>query len=94
MLQLFEFLQHLVKSQAGNELHDVIRHTVLLADAENGNNVGVVQLGGRFRLALEAQLGLGIEKHVFGQHLQGYVAAEGDLLGLVDDAHAAPANLS
>ena len=44
-------------------------------------------------LALEAVPVLGVAEHLWGQQLQGYLAAERDLLGLVDDAHPAAADL-
>ena len=56
-MQLFQFFQNRVQSQSLNELHDVIGHAVLLADSEYWNDVGVVQLGRRFRLAREAKPG-------------------------------------
>ena len=64
-LQVLQLFQHLVQSQALDELHDVIRQAVLLADAEDRHDVGVVQLGRRLRLALEAPLVLGVEQHAF-----------------------------
>ena len=93
-LQLLHLFQHVIQPQALDELHDVIRHAVLLADAEDRDDVGVVQLGGGLRLALEPPLGLGVEQHVLGQHLERDVTAQRHLLGLVDDAHAPLADLA
>jgi hypothetical protein len=84
----------LVKAKALDVLHDVVEHAIVLAHAVHGNYVGVVHAGGRFRLALEALLLLGIQHRLDGQHLEGNVAAQRFLLGLVDDAHAASANLA
>ena len=61
----------------------------MLADAKDRHDVGVVQLGGGPRLALEPPAGLGVAEHVRRQYFQGQVPAERDLFGLVDDAHAA-----
>src|SRR5204863_488978 len=44
--------------------------------------------------AAEAGPGLGVLGDLPGQDLQRHAAAEGDLLGLVDYAHAAPADLA
>src|SRR5262249_39272867 len=92
-LQPFQLVQHLVQSQARDELHDVVVQAVLRADAEDRDDVGVVQAGGRLRLPLEP-LALAVVKEELRQHLQGDVPAQGDLLGLIDDAHAAPADLA
>ena len=94
VLQLLQLFQHVIQPQALDELHDVIRHAVLLADAEDRDDVGVVQLGSGFRLALEPPLGLGVQQHVLGQHLERHVAPQRHLLGLVDDAHAPLADLA
>jgi hypothetical protein len=46
------------------------------------------------RLALEAAQVPWVDPGVGGQDLDGDVPAQGELLRLVDDAHAAPANLT
>ena len=66
LLQLLQLVEYFIQGQALDELHDVIRHAVLLADAEDRDDVGVVQLGGGLRLALEPPLGVGVQEHVFG----------------------------
>jgi hypothetical protein len=76
-----------------DELHDVVVQAVLLADAEHRDDVGVVQPRRRPRLALEPPQVPGVEQGVGGQHLDGDVPAQGQLLRLVDDPHAAPAHL-
>jgi hypothetical protein len=93
-LRLFQLVEHFIQPQALDELHDVIGQAVLLADAEDRHDVGVVQPGRRFRLAFKALLGAGVEQQVPGQDLEGDVSAQGDLLGLVDDAHAALADFA
>ena len=55
---------------------------------------GVVQAGGGLGLELEPLQLLGVQRRGEGQDLQRHPAAERDLLGLVDDAHAAPADLA
>ena len=56
----------------------------MLAHAEDRHNVGVVQLGRRPRLALEPVPLLGIAEDLRRQELQSHVAAQGDLLGFVE----------
>ncbi len=65
-----------VEAQAGDELHDVVRRAILLADAEDRHDVGVVQPGRRPGLALEADELLGVADHGARQDLQGHVAAQ------------------
>ena len=65
-LQLFQLIQHLIQPQPLNELHHVIRHAVLFAEAEDRHDIGVVQPGGRSGLALESPLGLGVEQPALG----------------------------
>ena len=92
--QKSDFLQHAVQAEARDELHDVIMRAPMMADAEDGNDVGVVQPGSRLGLALEAQQLLGVVEGVRWQHLQRHAPAQRHLLGLEDDAHAALADLA
>ena len=78
---------------AGDELHHVVMDAVLLADAEDGHDVGVVQPGGRLRLAKKPLQARGRGHPGRRQDLQRHVPAERLLLRLVDDAHAAAADL-
>ncbi len=89
--QLFD---HLVQTQALDELHDVIGRAVVLADAEDRHDVRVVELGGSLGLALEPQPLLVVADHLGRQDLQCHMAAERNLLGLVDHAHPAMADLA
>ena len=41
----FQLGQHLVQTQARDELHDVVVQSHFLADAEDGHDVGMVQVG-------------------------------------------------
>jgi len=76
---------------AVNELHGVKVYAPVHADEMDGHNVRVVQLRRRLRFVLEALQLPGIQRSGEGEHLQGHAPAEGDLLGLIDDAHAAAA---
>ena len=67
---------------------------VVPAHAEDRHDVGVVQPRRRPRLPLEPQHLLGVGQGRIGQDLQRHAPAERLLLGLVDDAHAAPADLA
>jgi hypothetical protein len=66
----------------------------VLTDAVDGHDVGVVQLGGRPGLAMEAADLILAASGPRGEHLQGDLPAEALLLGLVDDPHAAAADLA
>ena len=89
-----EFGDDLVEPLAADELHGVEVRAVVLADAEDRDDVGVVQPGGGPRLHGET-LQLRRASHLLpGQDLQGDVPAERLLDRLVDDAHAAPADLA
>ena len=67
---------------------------VVLAHAEDRDDVGVVQPRRGPRLPLEPQHLLRVGQRRIGEDLQGHAAAERLLLGLVDDAHAAAADLA
>src|SRR5262249_22315375 len=59
-----------------------------------GHDVGVMEAGGGLRLELEALQLPGVECGTKRQDLQRHAAAKGNLLGLIHDAHAAPADLA
>ena len=86
--------QDLVEGLARDELHDVVVHALVLADAVNRDDVRVVQPGRGAGLALESGRLLRVEPAVPQQDFQGHVPAERLLLGLVDDAHAAAADFA
>lgn len=67
---------------------------VVLADAEDGDDVGVAQPSGGPRLAAKPQHFLFGEQRVPGKHLDRHVPIERLLVRLVDDAHPAAANLA
>ena len=92
--QLLQLGQHRVQALALDELHHIIMRSLMLADAEDRHDVGVVQPRGRAGLALEAADLLGVGERPGGQHLERHAAAERLLLGLVHDAHAAAAHLA
>ena len=63
------------------------------ADGNHGNDVGMVQLRGRLGLVLEAGDLPAVEDRGERQDLQGDASRQRNLLRLVDDAHAAAADL-
>ena len=75
------------------ELHDEERAAVLLADIVDGADVGVIQRRRGARLAAESGQGLGIVGEVRRQELQRDEALQPRILGFVDDAHSAAAQL-
>ena len=75
------------------ELHDEERAAVLLADIVNGADVGVIQRRRGACLAAESRQGLGIVGEVWRQELQRDEALQPGILGFVDDAHSAAAQL-
>jgi hypothetical protein len=64
------------------------------ADAENRHDIGVVHRRRRPRFPLETLLLLRVGEHLIWQHLERHASPQGDLLGLVDDAHATAADLA
>ena len=79
---------------AHQELHRHVEEPVLLAEIVYGDDVGVVEEGRRLRLAPEAIEGLVAGGRVHGEGLQGDEAPEDGVLGLVDLAHRALAELT
>jgi len=66
---------------------------IVLADFVNGADVGMIQRGRGSRFEAEAFERLRIVGDVFGEELKGYEAAEFRILGLINYAHAAAAQL-
>ena len=89
-----QLLQDGVEAHAGDELHHVVVMAVVPPHAEDRDDVGVVQPRRRPRLPLEPQHLLGVGQGRVGEDLQGHAPAERLLLGLVDHAHAAAADLA
>ena len=89
-----QLADHLGQGLALDELHGVVVHAALAADGVDRHDVGVVQAGRGLGLELEPLQLPGVQRRGERQHLQRHPAAERDLLGLVDDAHAAAADLA
>ncbi len=72
---------------------DKERPAVAFADLINPHNVRMLQPGHRFGLDLEALPGRRVRVQTAREHLDGNRPIERTLPGLVDNAHAAPAQL-
>ncbi len=75
------------------QLHGDEVLTLVGVDGVDGADVGVVEGGGGPGLPLKALEHRGVRGQLRGQELEGYVAAELRVLGLVDDPHASAAEL-
>ncbi len=89
-----ELPNHGIKAGARDELHCEIVQPVLFPRLVNGDDIGVVQPPGSARLAAESFDPARVDHRVKHQHLQGDATAQRNLLGLVDNSHAAAANLA
>ena len=65
----------------------------VFADLVDPGNVGMVEAGQHLGLPLETRQPVGVERERFGQHLDRDVPAELRVLGAVDLAHSAFAEL-
>ena len=83
----------LAQRLALEQLHRDEVLALVLVDLVDGADAGVVEGGGGAGLALEALERGRVPRHLRGQELERDVAAELRVLGLVDDAHAAAAEL-
>jgi hypothetical protein len=83
----------LLQGRALEELHDDKRCLTMAADLVDGADVWVVQGRGGPRLAQEALECLLVGGDVLGEELERHLPSEIGVLGLVDDAHAATAQL-
>ena len=76
-----------------HQLHGDEGLPLVLVDVVDGADAGVVEGGGRVGLPLEAFERLRVAGEVRGQELEGDETTELRILGLVDDPHAAAAQL-
>ena len=89
-----DIVEHPIQADAFDALHRVVADALLLAIVEHRHDVGVVQLRRRAGLGLKSpQVGpVGAEPRV--HDLERHAALERLVLGFVDDAHAAAAELA
>src|ERR1035441_6881652 len=79
--------------QAVEKLHGDEHFAVLIVNFVDGTNVRVVQCGGGLGFALEAAERLRVFAYVVRQEFERDKATDFDILSLVDDTHAATAEL-
>src|SRR5262249_34136711 len=72
-----------------DELHGVMIDAAFAAGAKDGDDVGVLELGGGLGFDLEALKALGVEGGGTGEEFDGDAEIDRDLGRLVDEAHAA-----
>ena len=82
-----------LQRRAVQKLHDDERLPILLPDLMDGADIGVIQCGSSLSFSLEASQHLGVFGYFFEQKLQRDKSVEGYVLSLVDNAHAATAQL-
>ena len=83
----------LAQVAALEELHRHVGEAVLLAEVEDGDDVRVVELRRGLGLALEARRKSGSSARARRDRLEGHVAVQERVVGLVDLAHRALADL-
>jgi hypothetical protein len=83
----------MLQGRAFKELHHDVGAAILFADVVDRANVGMVERRGRLRFSLETAQRLGIAGDVIGKKLQCDETVKASVLGLVDNAHAASAQL-
>src|SRR6267378_7849378 len=82
-----------LEGRAVEKLHSDETLAVVLADFINGANVGVVQSGSGASFAAETLESMRVTDQIVGEEFESDKAAEVGVFGLVDDAHAAAAQL-
>ena len=82
------------KRPAVDELHRVVVQAVVVANAENRDDVGVMQPGSGFCFLFEAGDALGVEQRRAGEDFEGDVTAQGFLGGFEDHTHSAAADFA
>jgi hypothetical protein len=92
--ELAKLADHVSQSTTIDKLHRVVMHAAVGAHGVNRHDVRMVQERRRLGLGLEPRKLARVERGGEGEDLQGHAAAQRDLLGLVDDAHATAADLA
>src|SRR5260370_20375120 len=83
----------MLEGLAFEKLHDNEILFFVLVDVVNGADVGVIQRRSGARFAVNALVGRMVLGELFRKKLQAHEAPEPQVLGFVDDAHAAAAEL-
>ncbi len=87
-------MKHAIEGLPLNELHGEVMDALVLADAEDRHDVGVMQPGRRLGLPPEPLQVIGVGQALEREDLQGHVPAQRLLDRLVDDPHAAAGHLA
>ena len=82
-----------LKRDAVEKLHRDKHLFVLVVDFINRADVGMIQRGGGLGFTLEAAKGLWVFGNLIRKEFEGHEAVEFHVLGFVDDAHPAAAQL-
>ena len=82
------------EAAARDQLHGEVALAVVLADLVDRHDAGVVEQGDGLGLVLEPAQLVVAGQDAGPDHLEGHGPVEADLAGLVDDAHAAAAQLA
>ncbi len=80
-------LHHGLQVGPVEQLHDNVRRLLLLAQLEDGDDVGVPQAAGRLGLGVETLAELRVRHQLRRHGLDGDLALEGGVEGDVDHAH-------
>src|SRR5580658_1676376 len=80
------------QSRTVEELHHDEGPFSASSDLVDGADIGVIQSRRGSCFAAEARESLGVLRQLLGQKFQGHKAAQFEVLGLVDYAHASAAN--
>ncbi len=83
----------MLQGHAVQKLHGNEGVLIVLADFVDRANVGMIQGRGGARFAAKALQSLRVLREIIGQELEGDEASKLGVLGFVDDAHAAAAQL-
>lgn len=76
-----------------SSIHNDEGFAVLLPDFVNRADIRMIRRQGSFRFAPKTRQCLGIFSDFIGQEFHRYKAMQGQILGLIDDAHATVAKL-
>jgi hypothetical protein len=87
-------LEQLGQRAAAEVLHDEVDDLARLADAVDGDDVGMLEAGSRSGLPLEPLDELLVERQGERQHLDRDVTLQMAVVRLVDDRHPPPAQLA
>jgi hypothetical protein len=82
-----------LEGRAVEKLHSDETLAVMFTDFIDGANVGVVQSRGSASFAAETLQSMRVTDEILGEELESDKAAKVGVFGLVDDAHAAAAQL-